>query len=208
LSRYLGDLPAKVRGIGLDLDAIKSRERREYVVESNWKVVIENTLECYHCPVAHPSFSDLVAVGEYHVDEFEYYSTQGGPVKESAKQKSNSLYHVGAGVEEGFYAYLWPTFTVNIYPGPGNVSLNLILPEGVNRTRMVYEWCFVDDVSEQDSKEFIAFVNQIQMEDTALCESVQRGIRSGYWERGKLMLSRENGLRHFQQLWQREIATR
>jgi choline monooxygenase len=208
LSHFLGALPQMVQRTGLALDAIRSREGREYVVEANWKIVVENYLECYHCPVAHPGFSSLIDVGDYRVDEFEYFSTQGGPVKESARRKAEQLYHFGAGVEVGFYAYLWPTFTVNIYPGPGNVSLNSILPEGIDRTRIVYEFCFSDEVSEQESRDFIAFINQVQLEDTALCESVQRGMRSGYWQRGKLMLSREHGLRHFQQLWHRVIFGR
>jgi choline monooxygenase len=109
-------------------------------------------------------------------------------------------------VEEGFYVFLWPSFTINIYPGPGNVSLNLILPLDENHTLMEYEFCFVDEVSEAESREFIEFVDQVQREDTALCESVQRGMRSRFFDRGRLMLSRENALQHFQQLVYRELS--
>jgi len=40
----------------------------------------------------------------------------------------------------------------------------------------------------------------VQREDTELCESVQRGLRSGRLERGLLVPGREDGLRHFQRL--------
>ena len=54
LSHYLGELPALVDATGLRLDGIHRRVRRTYEIAANWKVVMDNYLECYHCPVAHP----------------------------------------------------------------------------------------------------------------------------------------------------------
>ena len=106
----------------------------------------------------------------------------------------------------GFYAYLWPNFTLNIYPGPGNVSLNLFLPIDVNRTVAIYEYCFVDEVASAEEEDFVRFIDQVQDEDVVLCESVQRGLSSGYFDQGRLMLRREKALRHFQQLVFRALA--
>ena len=200
LRDMLGELPQLVRATGLDLGAIKRRVRREYTIEANWKVVVDNYLECYHCPIAHPSFSALIDVDDYHLTEYQFFSVQRAPVKKSARNGKRNIYGVGEGVEEGFYAFLWPNFMLNIYPGPGNVSLNLILPIDVDRTLAVYEYCFADEVSESETQEFAAFIDQVQREDIVLCESVQRGLRSGYFHQGKLMLSREKGLQHFQRL--------
>ena len=55
-------------------------------------------------------------------------------------------------------------------------------------------------------EDFTRFIDQVQNEDVVLCESVQRGLRSGYFDQGKLMLSRENGLRHFQTLVYRTLT--
>ncbi|WIG60397.1 MAG: Benzoate 1,2-dioxygenase [Ktedonobacterales bacterium] len=201
LSAYLGELPALVDATGLDLSTIKRRVRRTYEIGANWKAVVDNYLECYHCAVAHPSFCDLIDVNHYTVTEYEYFSTQNGAVKQTAREgKAANLYDASQGVQEGFYAYLWPNFTINIYPGPGNVSLNLFVPLAVDRTLAVYDYCFADAVSEQEERDFVRFIDQVQEEDIVLCESVQRGMQSGYFERGKLMLSREKALRHFQNL--------
>ena len=205
LAQMLGGLPGMVEATGLPLNAIKRRVQRAYDIAANWKVVVDNYLECYHCPVAHPGFSNLIDVNQYAVAEYEYFSTQGGPVKNAASGKEG-LYKIGAGVEEGFYAFLWPNFTLNIYPGPGNVSLNLFVPMDVNRTIAIYEYCFVDEVSAADERDFVQFIDQVQDEDVVLCESVQRGLRSGYFDQGRLMLSREKALRHFQQLVHRFLA--
>ena len=200
LADLLGELPALVAATGVPLDALKRRVRRTYDIKANWKVVVDNYLECYHCPTAHPGFCDLIDVNSYAVTEYEYFSTQGGALKESAKAGKSNLYDVSQGVREGFYAFLWPNFTLNIYPGPGNVSLNLFVPLETGRTLAIYDYCFVESVTEREERDFVRFIDQVQDEDVVLCESVQRGLRSGYFDQGKLMLSREKGLRHFQRL--------
>jgi choline monooxygenase len=207
LATVLGSLPALVAQTGLPLDRVRRRVQREYTMAANWKVVVDNYLECYHCPVAHPTFSDLIDVGDYHISEYEYFSTQTAPMRTTPRRGSarTRLYEVGAGVEDGFYAFLWPNFTLNIYPGPGNLSLNLFLPEGVDRTRAIYEYCFVDEVTDAQVEDFARFIDQVQEEDIVLCESVERGLRSGYLDRGKLMLTRESALRHFQKLVYRAL---
>ena len=195
LTSVLAELPALVERTGAPLMEIKRRVRRVYDIEANWKVVVDNYLECYHCPVAHPGFTQLIDVRDYTIREYDYFSTQTGPLKESQE-----LYDASGGVTDGFYAFVWPNFTLNIYPGPGNVSLNLFLPLGPNRTRAIFEYCFVDAVGEQEETDFVAFIEQVQREDIVLCESVQRGLRTGYLQQGKLMLRQERALQHFQRL--------
>ncbi|MGH2486158.1 MAG: aromatic ring-hydroxylating oxygenase subunit alpha, partial [Ktedonobacterales bacterium] len=56
----LGELPRLVDETGLPLGAIRRRVRREYEIAANWKVGVDNYLECYHCHVAHPSFSVII----------------------------------------------------------------------------------------------------------------------------------------------------
>jgi choline monooxygenase len=207
LSVFLGELPALVTATGLDLYAIRRRVRRTYDIAANWKIVLDNYLECYHCPVAHPGFCDLIDTNEYVITEYEHFSTQQGALKSSARQGKDAPYQIGAGVENGFYAFLWPNFTINIYPGPGNVSLNLFLPMGPDRTMAIYDYCFADAVSAEDEQAFLRFIDQVQEEDIVLCESVQRGLSSGYLEQGQLMLSKEKALRHFQKLVYRYVTT-
>jgi phenylpropionate dioxygenase-like ring-hydroxylating dioxygenase large terminal subunit len=206
LRLLLGELPELVAGTGIRLDALHRRVVKTYDIAANWKVVVDNYLECYHCPVAHPSFSDLIDPAGYQVTEYEHFSVQTGSVKESARRGKGVGFDTRGEVEEGFYAYLWPNFTINIYPGPGNVSLNLFIPLATDRTRAIFEYCFADTVSGEDVESFDRFIDQVQREDSVLCESVQRGLSSGYFMQGKLMLSRESALRHFQRLVYRAVA--
>lgn len=207
LRDLLGELPRLVEDTGVELDRLERRRRVTYETAADWKVVVDNFLECYHCPVAHPSFCDVIDVNDYTVTEYEYFSTQTAPMRERAGGEKTNPCDADRGVTESFHAYLWPNFMINIYPGPGNVSLNLILPTGTGRSRAVYDFCFVEEVGDDEAEDFMAFVDQVQKEDIELCESVQRGLGSGYFDRGKLLLTREKALQHFQLLVWRALST-
>ena len=56
LRDLVGDLPSILERAGIDLPQMKMLRRDTYQIASNWKVVVENFNECYHCPIAHRSF--------------------------------------------------------------------------------------------------------------------------------------------------------
>lgn len=118
LAETLGELPSLVAVMGIDLDGLRCREQREYDTVANWKVVVENYLECYHCPTAHPGFSSVIDLNEYEVEEHEYFSVKGGPVKQSAKDGQGAFAVVGD-VDRGLYAYLWPNWNAEHLPRCG-----------------------------------------------------------------------------------------
>jgi phenylpropionate dioxygenase-like ring-hydroxylating dioxygenase large terminal subunit len=199
LTEYLGEMPAIVERTGIRLDALRHRERREYLVKANWKIVVENFLECYHCTVAHPTFADVVDLDTYFLEEFEYFSTQGAPATEAYGGTDQQ-------VREGRYNYLWPSFMLNIYPGPGNVSTNVIIPVDHETTLAVYDFFYEEAVSAEDEKAVTDLINLVMEEDIVLCESVQRGVASGVYEQGKLMTTHEHAVAHFQRLVNRSLA--
>jgi choline monooxygenase len=201
LHSVLGELPDLVSATGIDLSAVRARVRHTFEIRANWKIVVDNYLECYHCPTAHPAFCDVVDVRDYTVREYDLFSTQTAPARKHAGETAPEGI-----VTSGFYAYLWPNFTINIYPGPGNVSVNLFRPVAVDRTLAIFDYCFCDDVSDKDIDDFAAFVDQVQSEDTALCESVQIGLSAGVIGQGRLMFSQERAIRHFQHLVHKELS--
>jgi phenylpropionate dioxygenase-like ring-hydroxylating dioxygenase large terminal subunit len=199
LEEVMGELPAIVESTGVDLDTLRCRERREYPLEANWKVVVENFLECYHCQVAHPSFADAIELNSYEIDEYRWFSTQHGPPKHD--EDIGDLQ-----VKEGRYNYLWPTFMLNIYPGPGNASTNQIVPIDANHTLAVYEFFYDDDAPDDFAEETTRLIDQVMVEDITLCESAHRGMRTGTFEHGRLILRYEHAIRHFQGLLRESLA--
>jgi phenylpropionate dioxygenase-like ring-hydroxylating dioxygenase large terminal subunit len=190
LEETLGELPDIVADAGVPLAAVRPRRTASYEIQANWKLVVDNYLECYHCPVAHPGFSQAFDIDDYTLTEYPTFSVQRTPGREAG---------------EGLYAFLWPNFTLNVYPGPGNVSVNLFGPVAADRTLALFDYYLADAVTDAEADEFVSFVDQVQREDTELCESAQRGLRSGRLERGLLVPGREDGLKHFQRLVQEAL---
>ena len=93
---------------------------------------------------------------------------------------------------------VWPALKVNVYPGPPNLSIGPVWPMGVERTAGFLDYFFGADVAPEEASELIAFDDQVGREDAALVESVQRGVRSGMIDRGRLLLDSEALVNSFQ----------
>jgi choline monooxygenase len=87
---------------------------------------------------------------------------------------------------------------VNLYPGYGNASTIIIVPVAPDRTLAIYDFYFENGMRE--AAEMVAFIDRVQQEDVILCESVQRGLNSGFYDQGRLMIQYENGIQHFERL--------
>ncbi len=151
------------------------RLRVPYSVEANWKIAVENYLECYHCPVAHKSFS---AVVETSPDTYRLEENDG-------RWSQYSVARDGDGRAQ--FHLLWPTTRVNVFPGTVNLSIGPLHPDGPERCSGFLDYFFGEDVSEEDIRDLLELDDEVGREDRGLVESVQRGVRSGLLERGRLM---------------------
>ena len=167
-------------------DGLVFRERVDYALEANWKIVVENYLECYHCAVAHPGFSRLV-----DVDPATYVLEGDGPVW---SQYGTARDGTGTCV----FHLIWPALKINVYPGFANLSIGPAWPEKTGRTAGFLDYFFAPDVDDAWAAELIAFDDQVGLEDTALVESVQRGVAAGLVERGRLLPESERLIASFQ----------
>jgi choline monooxygenase len=198
LAESLGELPDLVAAAGLDVDSLRFLERSTSSYEANWKVCCENYLECYHCQVAHPGFSKVVdvSVDAYTLEASRLFSSQYGPVRASWKGEFDPR----GPVERGQFHFLWPNLTINIMPGHPNLSIGPVVPAGPEHTSRFLDYFVGPDVDEEWIRDMLEFDAQVGAEDTALVERVQRGVRGGGLEHGRLMLESERLIAHFQGL--------
>ena len=84
LAAVMGEIPREVAAIGCPIGALKHAARRDYTIECNWKVYVDNYLEGYHLPAAHPSLFRELDYARYRVDTFRYYSSQIAPIRAAA----------------------------------------------------------------------------------------------------------------------------
>jgi len=206
LPAALGELPAIVARSGVDFSTLRYHSHHEWPIEANWKVALENYLECYHCPVAHPGFSKLIDVDpdSYALSVSPTFSSQIGPVRASALSGNGSAPYVPEGdVTHSQFHFLWPNTTVNIVPGPQNISLERWVPNGTGRTIEVTDYWFGADVPAEIVQEVLDFDAQVGQEDTDLVVSVQAGLDSGTVPQGRLMRESEQLIADFQaRVWQ------
>jgi len=200
LSTVLGEIPKQARGF--QFAGLRSVERRDYVLDCNWKVYVDNYLEGYHIPIAHPGLMREIDYAQYRTDTFRYYSQQFAPIRAmKTEDVGERFYPPGTGLQEALYFWIFPNLMLNIYPD--NVSTNLIVPISQEKTLTIFEWFFHDAASEKARariQKAVAFSEEVQQEDIGLCESVQRGLRSATYDRGRYSVRRENGVHHFHML--------
>lgn len=211
LGDYLGEFPELVARFGVDFNRLRHRERREYLTEANWKVVVENFLECYHCPGVHPAFSQVQDVNKYKFYGIgKYFTSQGGPVRASAYGTGDKI---GEGeataqsslVQEGCYSFIWPNFSFNLWAGAMGANTILWLPLNARQTLAVFDFYFDEDATEADIAASNEFIDQVQREDMDIVALVQKGLESGALIRGRLNLTSDESkcevaLQHFQKL--------
>lgn len=198
LADALGSMPAQVAELGLDVDDLRFTSRWEADVAANWKIVCENFLECYHCQVAHPAFSEVVDVSAeaYALSTEGRLSSQRGPIRESGRARMR----LDGELPRSQFHFLWPNLTVNIFPGRPNLSIGPVVPVTPDRTHRLLDYFFGPDVDQAWIDELMAFDDQVGREDKALVEGVHRGVTSGALEHGVLMGHSEQLIGHFQQL--------
>jgi phenylpropionate dioxygenase-like ring-hydroxylating dioxygenase large terminal subunit len=199
LAEALGSLPAQVAELGLDVDSLVHHSRWEAEVEANWKIVCENFLECYHCQVAHPGFSEVIDVSPdaYELSSDGRLSTQHGPLRTAPPQGE---------LPRAQFHFLWPNLGINIFGGRANISIGPIVPRTPERTHRFLDYFFGPDVDAAWIDDLLAFDDQVGKEDRELVETVHRGVASGALDHGVLMGRSEQLIGHFQALTSAALA--
>lgn len=197
-----GPIQSEILSKGFDLSKMSLIERRDYIIDCNWKVYVDNYLEGYHLPIAHPGLFRELDYDQYRVDTFRYYSSQYAPIRPVENGEVRDRRYVRTEAEaEALYYWIFPNVMLNVYLD--NTSINIILPIDHKKTLTIFEWYFQQPGTGEgwDSmQQIIAFSDQIQQEDIEICENVQKGLKSNAYNQGRFSVKRENGVHHFQTL--------
>lgn len=154
----------------------------EYRVNAHWALYCENYLEGFHIPFVHRSLNEIVDYGTYSTELSRYSSVQTG--------------HDAKGNVAGKYVFIFPNTMFNFYPW--GVSVNVVRPVSESETVIEY-LTYVSDEGLIDQGAG-ADLHRVELEDEAIVESVQRGIRSRYYSHGRYSPTREQGTHHFHRL--------
>ncbi|MGH9457188.1 MAG: aromatic ring-hydroxylating oxygenase subunit alpha [Thermoanaerobaculia bacterium] len=189
---FTGELAARLRG--RSFDGWRRAFRKEWTLDCNWKVYVDNYLEGYHIPIVHPSLFRELDYARYRTETARWFSIQHAPIQRGERLRRDPA----AESSEAEFYWLFPNLMLNVYPD--NFSTNLIVPLGHEKTATLFEWFFRDPEADGVAKlieETVRYSDEIQLEDVAICEAVQRGLRSRTYDTGRYSVRRENGVHHF-----------
>lgn len=185
LSEITGDLATEIQHWAPDIEGLTFAHRLTYDIKSNWKNVVDNFLECYHCPTAHKDFCDLVDMDTYKVTTHGIYSSHMADAGNSA----NSAYDVSnATVKTHAVWWLWPTTCIMRYPGRSSMIILNIIPIGPDRTLETYDFFLEEKTANEAELDTIRYLDEVlQVEDINLVESVQRGMNTPAFQQGRIV---------------------
>jgi choline monooxygenase len=203
LAEQAKDLAEEIAFWAPDVAQLTHAKRLTYEVNTNWKNVIDNFLECYHCHIAHKEFVDLVDMDTYEVMTHGIWSSHFA----EAGKHENVAYDVSeATVNQHAVWWLWPNTCLLRYPGRGNFMVFQVVPDGPERTLETWDFYLeTADLSEAEQQSVKYIDEVLQEQDISLVESVQRGMRTPAFDQGRIVFDRsrsgsglsEHGVHHF-----------
>lgn len=199
LSKSLGELPQQVARFGFE--GMKLLERRTYDMRCNWKTYVDNYLEGYHLPSVHPGLNRELDYNAYEVVPFAGHIKQFSPIRGAQPGDTTPRRYQEAGEDlTTDYYWIFPNWMLNCYPD--NVSLNIVLPVDHEHSLAIFEWYLPEErLASQEARDAVSFSDQIQIEDIAICEEVQRNLRSRSYSRGRYSVKQEKGVHAFHRMY-------
>lgn len=174
-------------------------------LRTNWKVLLDNSLECYHCSPSHPAFSELADLATYRITEHGTFTTHVAHVR-----PQNSAYRFGSSdpVQRITFWHLWPNVILALMPGLPNLGAFKFTPTRHDLTAIHYDsFRLAGPLTESESARMRYGAEVLWPEDEGLCEAVWRGLHSRSYSEGRLMMNgrldamSEEPVRFFHRLW-------
>ncbi len=203
LAAHLGKMVEHFKSLGLD--GLELAERREFVLQCNWKVFVDNYLDGgYHVPRLHKDLNSILDYKHYTIENGATFCLQKSPIDATRGERMTAAVRKG----QALYYWLYPNLMLNWYQG--YLDLNIVIPLGIDTMKVVFEFYF-DDVSESArarNTQSMDVSERIQDEDHNICESVQKGLSSRAYRAGRLSVRREAGEHLFHRLLHRDLSRR
>lgn len=194
---FVAPLTERIRGLPLESCVFDPARSRDYLVKANWALYCDNYLEGFHIPYIHAALSGALDYGRYRTELFEGGSLQVGVASgdEDVLDLPPNSPDRGTRIA-AYYFWLFPNLMVNVYPW--GLSLNVVKPLAVDRTRVSF-LSYVWDPARLDTGAGDG-LDRVEREDEVVVEAVQRGVRSRRYTHGRYSVTRETGVHHFHRL--------
>jgi choline monooxygenase len=194
---WIGPVRDRVGWMPLERMVPDSSTSRDYLIEASWIAYCDNYLEEFHIPYVHGASLAALDYAAYRTERFAHGNLQFGFTRDGEPGFDLPAGHPDAGQPvAAWYFWLFPNLMLNFYPW--GLSLNVVVPLGPARTRVIFRSFVLDPARRGEG--LGADLHRVEMEDEEVVESVQRGVRSRLYERGRFSPRREVGTHHFHEM--------
>jgi choline monooxygenase len=210
LREQAGDIEQDFRQAIPNFDQLKVWRRDPAAVNANWKIVIENFLECYHCTYAHPQLmgsDDSLCGLSFESVEKPFWSRH--IMRCGAERAKNIAYDYSPNdaVQDGWIWMLWPNTLFMTWPADSNLFVFHVIPDGPEKTRETFDLlCLGGDPGPTEKAMFDYHSEVVNGEDIFVVEGAQKAIHARAFKEGRLMVDgndswrSEHGVHHFDHL--------
>lgn len=161
-------------------------------VHANWKVIVENYLECLHCTRVHPELVEVMPIYRSGavVDDTRHdggVEVLGNSFTRSGTAKVPLLPGVRGIDEHSYYGGRFPNAFVDVTGT--SVIVSFLHPKAPDLTEVVAEYLFAPDTvvaADFDPSDILEFSELVAAQDFRVCEMVQRGVASQRFTSGAL----------------------
>jgi choline monooxygenase len=197
LAAFFADVQARLGWMPFDSFRHDPSRDRDFDVAAHWALYVENYLEGLHIPFLHPALNRMLDFKHYTSDIHRYANLQLALAKDAdpAFDFPPDSPDYGKRVA-AYYYWVFPNLMLNFYPW--GLSLNLVQPQALDRSRVSFR-AYVWNADKLDAGAGSG-LDQVEREDEAVVEAVQRGVRSHWYRSGRYSPTRERGVHHFHRL--------
>lgn len=185
------------------MDDLRVGTTIEYTVRSNWKLVVENFMECYHCGPMHPELCDLLpgfrGGTAYQSGAGTVFADGVDALTLSGKASRPPLPDLPDEDQRKYYGVV-PLPNVLISLLPDHAVIHTLWPEGPEQTRIVCDWAFHPTAiaaPDFDPMDVVAVFDIVNRQDWDVCQLAQMGVRSKVYTYGGIFVPSERHIRRF-----------
>ena len=193
----LDELESRIGWMPIESFEHDPSRHRSYDIDANWALYVDNYLEGFHIPYVHGDLHEELDYDSYRTELFE-----GGVLQVGIARRDETCFELPKSSPDynqriaAYYYWLYPGVMLNFYPW--GLSVNLVIPLSVDRTRIVYHG-FVWDRSKL-GRGAGGDLDKVEAEDQGIVEATQRGVAAGAYDRGRYSPTKETGIHHFHRM--------
>jgi Rieske 2Fe-2S family protein len=187
-----------------EIDQLAVGRRIVYDVKANWKLIVENFMECYHCATIHPELTEVLPefadgyAAQYYVGHGAEFASDVQGFTVDGSEGFDKLAHLSADQDRRYYAItINPQVFVNLVPD--HVIFHRMYPMAPDRTIVECDWLYSKEVvaTGKDVSRSVELFHRVNQQDFDACERCQPAMSSRVYARGGVLVPTEHHIATF-----------